>query len=301
MSLAQHLEKLTAFRIVAETGKLREAAGRLNLTQPSLTRLIQTLEDSTGQKLFHRSRQGVELTAAGNSLFEFSKFIQKNLEDFEERLKNPEKILSGLIKIGSYESLAEYFWPDFVAHLKKECPEIKLSITTHSPARYQKAIEEGLLDLLVDAEPRLFGEVTSWVLYDDRFNFYGRKASIPPEVTTEEARNLTLIYCPQACDENNKSILRHLEENGYFFREKIELDSFTSVATFGEKGLGVAVLPQRLASSYVSSKRISHISLKGFPMTGFGRHSICATTRSVLAEDKRIRLVIKMLKAWFKT
>ncbi len=300
MGLVDHLEKLHAFKIIAETGKLREAALRLHLTQPSLTRLIQTLEESLGQQLFYRSRQGMVLTAAGHLLLTFTESTLKNLEDLEEKLKYPTDDLAGLLKIGSYESLADYFWPDFIASMRKTNPELKLAITTHGAERFQKSLDENLLDLIVDSEPRLFGDFTSWVLYQDRFNFYGKKKDFPIDISTEVARNLTLVYCPKAFDSSNKGILHHLEENGFFFRDKIELDSFTSVATFAKKGLGVAVLPQKLAATYLDSKQLSLISLEKFSNKGFGSHNICATVRSSSGNDQRIYFVIKMLKGWFK-
>jgi DNA-binding transcriptional LysR family regulator len=300
MSLVEHLEKLNAFKVVAETGTLREAAARLHLTQPSLTRLIQTLEETSDQQLFYRSRQGMELTETGKLLLSFTNSVLKDLSDLEERMKAPGNELSGLMKIGSYESLADYFWPDFMVSMTKAHPELKLAISTHVPLGHHKALELGHLDMIVDSEPRVLGDFTSWMLYEDRFNFYGKKKEFSAELTPESARNLTLIYCPAAFDEDNKSILQHLEERGYFFRDKMELDSFTSVASFCEKGLGIAVLPQRLAATYLTSKSLSLIAMKDFPAKGFGAHSICATVRAAAAHDKRILLIVKLLRGWFK-
>lgn len=124
MSLVEHLDKLKAFVVIAETGTLREASLRLHLTQPSLTRLIQTLESATGKTLLHRSRQGVSLTEAGQVILDFAKSTIKNLEDTEERLKSPSSHLAGLVRIGSYASLAEYFWPEFISTARKRHPEL---------------------------------------------------------------------------------------------------------------------------------------------------------------------------------
>lgn len=300
MELSQHLDKLKAFKLVAEVGKLHDAALRLHVTQPSLTRLIQTLEYASGQKLFHRSRQGVVLTEAGKLLLIFSSVVLKNLEDLEEKIKNPKVEVSGLLRIGSYESLAEYFWPEFVRATRKLYPELKLAIRTSGAFQHQKVLENAELDMLVDAEPRIVGDFTSWVLYEDKFNFYGQNGALEQELNTEAASSLPLIYCPTAFDQDNKSILQHLEVKGYLFKEKIELDSFTAVATFTKTGLGLGILPQRLASASVKSKLLCGIAMKGFSPKGFGTHNICATVRSSSVDDKRIRLLVKLLREWFK-
>ena len=300
MSIVDHLDKLRSFKVIADAGTLREAATRLNLSQPSLTRLIQTLEGASNQSLFHRSRSGVELSESGKVLYDFSVLILKNLEDTEERMRAPQTDMSGHLQVGSYESLAEYLWPEFLPLLKKAHPHLKVTIRTSDEFVNQRALEAGQLDLLVDAEPRWIGDFTSWVLYEDRFNFYGKKGSVDLNLDPKTIGDLPLVYCPNAFDHENKKILQHLEEQGYFFKEKIELDSFTSVATFAEKGAGLGVMPQRLAASRSDAKKLSHVTMGGFSAKGFGSHSIYATVRSSSADDKRLRALIKLLREWFK-
>lgn len=175
-----------------------------------------------------------------------------------------------------------------------------MAIRTNDPDSHQKSLELGLLDMVVDAEPRMHGNFTSWVLYEDRFNFYGKGFS-SIELTPESAKDLTLIYCPIAFDHSNRTILQHLEEANYFFKEKIELDSFTSVATFAKTGIGLAVLPQRLAEVHSARKELSKVSVKGFSPKGFGTHSICVTVIESQADRQRIKLLVRMLRDWFKT
>jgi DNA-binding transcriptional LysR family regulator len=298
MALTDHLDKLKAFRVIAEAQKLSEATKRLHMSQPSLTRLIQTLEGATGTKLFHRSRQGVALTRSGQLLLEYSISVLGKLEDLEQRLKNPDLERAGVLRIGSYESLAEYLWPEFVLFFMKISPELKLLIRTSGSFNHKQALESGELDVLVDAEPRVLGDIMSWTLYEDRFNFYGVMEKLPSNLSPESIGNLPLIFSPSAFDRDNKNILQHLEERGYFFKEKMELDSFCAVRTFCNTGMGLAVLPLRLAESSIGA--LSQVSLKGFPQRGFGTHSICASVKSNRADDYRIRVLVKALRERFK-
>ena len=95
MDLVKHLEKLEAFKIIAEVGKLSEAAKMVNLTQPSLTRLIQTLENATETTLFYRSRSGTILTPAGEELLIYANQVLNPLQDLELRIKNSKNPLAG--------------------------------------------------------------------------------------------------------------------------------------------------------------------------------------------------------------
>ena len=62
------LRQLQAFVTLADTANYREAASRLFITQPALTKQIQGLEQTLGCTLFKRGRHGAELTALGAQL-----------------------------------------------------------------------------------------------------------------------------------------------------------------------------------------------------------------------------------------
>ena len=60
---------IRAFVTLAQQRRYHAAAERLCLTQPALTKQIQTLEHLTGMTLFQRGRQGAQLTAAGEAIY----------------------------------------------------------------------------------------------------------------------------------------------------------------------------------------------------------------------------------------
>ncbi|MFN3592917.1 MAG: LysR family transcriptional regulator, partial [Thermaurantiacus sp.] len=59
----------TVEEFAAVSGLPSEAARRLNLSQPALSRQIMALEDSLGAKLFHRHARGLALTNEGEQLY----------------------------------------------------------------------------------------------------------------------------------------------------------------------------------------------------------------------------------------
>ena len=137
----------------------------------------------------------------------------------------------------------------------------------------------------------LVGDFVSWELYQNRFQFY----------TASKTTSLdTLIYSPVAFDQDNKKILTHMEEAGYQFKDKIELDSFPSVLAFCKCGIGLAVIPQRLAQKAVEKKEIFQQQMKGFAPKGFGQHSLYATIHGSRKDDPKLKLLIKNLKSWFR-
>lgn len=297
--LNDHLDKLHAFKVIVESGSLREASRRLNVTQPSLSKLLSTLEESSGCQLLSRSRNGVVPTEAGKLLNVYAHGVLKDLADLEQRLRHPSDSLAGHLKIGAFASLAEYLWPVFLPAFKKTHPSLKISILTTDPEDHQRSLRNGVIDVLVDSEPRLSDEIITWSLYEDRFNFYLKPGTnkIPEEHLTE---TMPLIYSPSAVDHENKSILQSLEERGYYFKERIELDSFMAVKAFARNGVGLAVLPQRVAEAPGENRQLDRLALKNFPVKGFGAHTFAASILESRKDDPRIRQFIRSLKNWFK-
>jgi DNA-binding transcriptional LysR family regulator len=298
VNLAPHLDKLKAFKAIAESRTIGDAAKRLHITQPSLTKLIQTLEAATGAKLLIRGRHGIAVTGAGQQLLLYATQTLNALSDLEQRLLNPADNVAGHLRIGAYASLGEYLWPEFLSAFRKKYPQLQLSILSAEGSSHQRALEREEIDILIDAEPRASGDVSSWNLYEDRFNFYVGKQT-ETKFSPDTVDGLTLILSPSAFDSENKKILQHLEERGYFFKERLEFDSFTAVLAFARKGVGLAVLPNRLAQEVTKAGILRQAMLKGFAHSGFGTHLFAATILDSRKDDPRIKILIHSLKDWF--
>ena len=145
--------------------------------------------------------------------------------------------------------------------------------------------------MIVDAEPRPKGDMVSTTLYRDSFQFYA------PASFKESLEESAFIYVQSAYDEDNRTITDHLAKAGYKTPSPFEIDSFETAKALAIKGLGVAILPQRVAQDAVSLGRLKKISVKKFSTTGFGKHRICATYLASNRGDPRISAAVKEMKA----
>ena len=75
------LDELRTFCVAAELGSLGRAAVRLRVSQPSLSRRLQSLEAATGNRLLDRSAHGVRLTPAGRRLYEHARRLLEVAEE----------------------------------------------------------------------------------------------------------------------------------------------------------------------------------------------------------------------------
>ena len=79
------LEQFAAF---AEYGTLSEAAEKLHLTQPSLSRSMKKLEEDLGVALFDRQKNHIALNENGKYLYELSRLLLADAQTLEERIRD---------------------------------------------------------------------------------------------------------------------------------------------------------------------------------------------------------------------
>lgn len=104
----------------AECKSLTKAGQVLGYTQPSLSYIINNIEEELGCKLFHRDQRGVTLTDEGEQLLE----PMKQVEEMEEKIKQLAKASQGgLLRVGIFpvcrSSGCPAFWRRFMRSIPR--------------------------------------------------------------------------------------------------------------------------------------------------------------------------------------
>jgi DNA-binding transcriptional LysR family regulator len=118
---------LHAFLVVAEVGKISEAARRLHLSQPAVTAQIRRLEAELDVPLFIRSVHGVTLTPRGAHLQERLQRVFADLEGALSELDQPGE-LKGILKFAASTTSAAHFVPNIFARFRRHHPEVGLNL-----------------------------------------------------------------------------------------------------------------------------------------------------------------------------
>src|SRR5471032_3279898 len=94
------LRHLRYFLAVADYGSVAEAARRLHIVQPALSRQIRDLEEELGSDLFHRNAKGVQLTTAGAQFAIDARRVLNDVDSACERFVRIARGQSGALRIG---------------------------------------------------------------------------------------------------------------------------------------------------------------------------------------------------------
>lgn len=117
-----------SFGAVVEEGSLSGAARRLGLTQPTIGRHVDALEQALGAVLFERTLSGLKPTETALRLYEPVAGAQRALAEASMIAAGADSELSGTVRITSSTVMSHYTLPPMLATLRTEFPQIAIEL-----------------------------------------------------------------------------------------------------------------------------------------------------------------------------
>ena len=146
--------RLRHFLAVYDMKSIGQAAEKLYLTQPALSKSLRQLEDDLKVKLFDRTPLGVVATVFGDTLAQHARVIRSEMRHAETELSNLRGAVKGHVTVGVGPSLATSLMPLATGMLRKAKPGIRFTIIEGLVDTILPALRRGELDLAVGAWPR---------------------------------------------------------------------------------------------------------------------------------------------------
>ena len=144
------LNQLYYFRVAAETQNLTEAAEKLHISQPTLSKVIKRLENDLGVKLFDRRPAHLELNPYGSS---FLVYVNQALDALErghqymETMKTGEH--RGLRLISTFLGISSMLTENYV----KQHPDVSVIELTETPENVLSMLMGGHADFALTLFP----------------------------------------------------------------------------------------------------------------------------------------------------
>ena len=127
------LDAVKMFSLLAVKLNYTETAKALDVSQPTLSRKIKSLEQSLKVTLFHRRGSSICLTPQGEAFFKSSSQILDVVEQSLERLHAEKKGDSGLLRVGCLHPMARFLTQRFLPDFHQKYPGISLHFQTLPP------------------------------------------------------------------------------------------------------------------------------------------------------------------------
>ena len=170
---------LQQFEYIIALEKFRhftKAAEHCNVTQPTLSAMIQKLEDELDVKIFDRSQQPIAPTAAGLLVIKQAKEALVQAEQIKNIVQEQKQDVAGKFTLGILPTIAPYLLPRFISLLMKKYPKLELRIAEMKTHEIKRALLNGEIDAGVLADIEDLEEYNISHLFYEQYMAYVSKS-----------------------------------------------------------------------------------------------------------------------------
>jgi DNA-binding transcriptional LysR family regulator len=162
------LRHLRYFIAVAEELNFRRAADKLHIAQPPLSTQIKALERELRVRLFERTTRSVRLTHTGRVFLEEAKAVVQASEQAEQRARQAEQGLSGVLRVGVIAPMANAWLAGILRKFRQKFPGVQLSFFDMTSAEQLRRLQAYELDAGFLRPPIAFPELDFKILVESR-------------------------------------------------------------------------------------------------------------------------------------
>ncbi len=144
--MEMNILKYLAFIKTVEYGSFTKASEILNYSQSGISRMISDLEKEWGISLLERSRSGVRLTSDGSRVLPYAKNLCEEYQKLQMQVDDLRGVQSGIIRIGTFSSVATHWLPNIIRAFQKDYPGIDYELLLGDYTEIEEWIAQGRVD-----------------------------------------------------------------------------------------------------------------------------------------------------------
>ncbi|MFD0051147.1 LysR family transcriptional regulator [Actinomycetes bacterium NPDC127524] len=241
------IRQLSYFIEVAAHLSFSKASEKLNISQPSLSKMVKNLEDELGATLFDRTTKKMQLTDAGKVVIVQAQEVMKIIQNLSSDLSDVMKIKRGSIKIGIPPVVGSLFFPKLVRDFQMMYPQIEIELVEKGAKKIERLVEDGSIDVgvaILPVDDGLF----------EKFHFASRELKL---IVHSEHR---LVNCHQV------PLLDLKEESFILFQEDFSLNNRILEACM-EAGFEPSISFESSQWDFISEMVANRLGVAFFPDT----------------------------------
>jgi LysR family hydrogen peroxide-inducible transcriptional activator len=275
-----------------------KAAESSFVTQPTLSMMIQKLEDELGIKIFDRSQLPVQPTAIGIQIINQARVIISQVKQIKEIIQEEKGIVQGVFKLGIIPTIAPYLLPKLMKTHDENGYDIVLVIEETTTGQIIEKLLNGSLDGAILATPLKNEKIKEHPIYYERFYAY-----VSPRETS--------LYAKKELEEDDLNINRlWLLEEVHCFRGQIlkicnmrkrksshslfsyEAGSINTLINIVDDNSGLTIIPEMAIDELTEKQKMNIRPLKGISPV----REISLITRREFLRERVLDIIISEVK-----
>jgi DNA-binding transcriptional LysR family regulator len=284
------LADLRLFLSVIDSSSITQGASNAHIAAPSASERIRNMEHEIGTALLFREPRGVRATPAGDALARHARIILKQNEVMRGELSEYADGLRGRVRLLSNTAGLSEFLPDLLSDYLLAHPNVDLEIEERPSHEIVQAIASDDFDAGIVADIAPLGQLKSFPFFVDQLVLVvpaGHRFSELKEIEFNRAVTLDFVGLMK-----DSALMEHLESQAARLSKsihwRVRLGTFDAVCKLVERGVGVAVIPERAAAKAQLTGDLVRIKLAD----GWARRQLMLCVRSLDELPKHARQLV---------
>lgn len=242
---------------------LTRTAKELYMSQPAVTLAVKEMEQYYGIQLFDRLGKRLYLTEAGQQFRSYAMRIESLFDDMEKQMKNWDAL--GVLRVGSSITIGTQFMPDYAAMFSRMYPQVDVRVRIGTSEMIEQQLMENKLDLALVETPVHQEHLVSEAYMEDRLAVIS-----PAQKHYKENRNLSRedfvrqrLLLREPGSGTREVFNQVMERSGLCVEPVWESMSTTALVNAVIHGLGIAVVPRRMAAGVLETGQVYELKVDG--------------------------------------
>ncbi|MCH2477602.1 MAG: LysR family transcriptional regulator [Gammaproteobacteria bacterium] len=251
------LRHVEVFNNVYKTGSVTAAAKLLNVSQPSVSKVLAHAEQQIGFPLFERIKRRLIATPEADILYRHTAVMEDVLTDINEISVSLADIPVDRLRVACTPSLGIDFLPKAIAKFKLENPNVNFEISSNHYQEIRKNISDTLLDLAIAQDQTEDEEIGIINLAKGKF------VILEPKNNQEENYQSLPFIKLSFKSPLGKKIDQYILKNKLHLESTITSDNYQMAASLVNNGFGYTILDEYTAkTSRLPNSQITELSPK---------------------------------------
>lgn len=291
------LTRIRAFIDVVDAEGFSAAARKQGRSKALLSKYVRELEDELGALLLNRTTRQFSLTEAGKTYYRSATEILNELDNLADLVRENNTDLKGRLKISVPRTFVDADAGMCLIDFAKAHPDLSLEISAED--RFVDLVEEGF-DLAIRVTKLEDSGLIARKITDFGLHICATPQFIATRGPLDHPSALSHVPCLIDSNSRNKGTLRFRDQEGSSFSVQvsgpIEVNSPTATLRGALESLGVALLPDFVASKHIASGELVSLFQDYLP-SDRGIYAVYPHRRHLPA---KVRTFVDFLQAWFK-
>lgn len=258
------INNLNAFVLVAETGSFSEAAEKLHLTQPAVSKRVALIEEQLGAGLFDRIGRVISLTEAGEALLPHAKSVQRELATAERSVRDLSGEVSGQLRLATSHHIGLHRLPPVLSRFSRGYPAVKIDIDFMDSEQAYELINQGKAELaVVTLAPEQESNLVATAIWQDPLEFMIAKDHEllqQPGQPDLAALSLHPAILPGLNTYTGQIIKRLFDEHELTLQVTLATNYLETIRMMASVGLGWTILPRSMRDDSLAAVDIKDVA-----------------------------------------